>query len=213
MARGSGGVRRIRPRHPVRVGLGIPVCLVLLPGGGALSAFGGWYAVLGVVLCLFGALWLIAAVTLLCPRPVVRWLALVPLLVPLVAVPVVCADSAQAAVLRSRGVVRHGVVTGVETGTGRTTTYSCEVRYDDPPPSGTRIDCDRGDRVGERVTVLEDPEGRVDPELAKGPVAPVPDASDDDAWLAAIGDLCLLVLAGGAVAVSVPALRRVPLSK
>ncbi len=87
------------------------------------------------------------------------------LISPAIGVPLLSMNTAQATVLGLRGVIHPGTVTGVRVSHGKTTTYSCAVRYADVPGRGGSVECGAGDSVGEQVSVTEDPGGLVDPEF------------------------------------------------
>ncbi|MEV7026888.1 hypothetical protein [Kitasatospora sp. NPDC093558] len=154
------------PRRPLLTALWIPAAAVLLPLGGALGAFGLWMLVPSLALTLTGMAGLIAALWGLCPSRALRKISLGLLLAPLIAVPLLSMNTAQATVLTIRGVEHPGTVADVRVIHGKTTTYDCDVRYDDTPGRIHAIGCGAADTAGERVDVTEDPGGLVSPEFS-----------------------------------------------
>ncbi|MFD8788909.1 hypothetical protein [Kitasatospora sp. NPDC059599] len=181
------------PRRPLLTALWIPAAAVLLPLGGALGAFGLWLLLPALVLVIAGATGLIYALLSLCRSGALRLASMALVIGPLVAVPLLAMNTAQATVLGMRGVTHPGTVTGIRVVHGKTTSYYCSVRYEDAPGHGSSVDCGTGDTVGERVIVTEDPGGLVDPEFG--------DASDGgrfDLSLLGLTDASLLGVAGAA---------------
>ncbi|MBV6703001.1 hypothetical protein [Kitasatospora aureofaciens] len=178
------------PKRPMLTALWIPAAAVLLPVGGALAAFGPWLMVPGLALALTGIIGLIIAVCLLCPTNGLRGAALALVMAPLIAVPLLSMNTAQATVLSMRGTEHAGTVTDVRVSHGKTTTYSCAVRYEDVPGRVRTVSCRAEDTVGEHVSVTEDPGGLVDPEFSD-------EASGGrvDLVLAAFSDVALVVVA------------------
>ncbi|MFF2079707.1 hypothetical protein ACFVXG_33735 [Kitasatospora sp. NPDC058162] len=184
------------PRRPLLTALWIPAGAVLLPLGGALGAFGPWFIVPSLALALAGGAGLIYSVLCLCQAAVLRGLTMTLLLAPLIAVPLMSLNTAQATVLSLRGTAHPGTVTGVRVSHGKTTTYSCAVRYDDAPGRSRSVTCGAGDTAGERVSVTEDPGGLVDPEFTAAAENPRFDLA-----MVGITDLSLLLIAGVAATV------------
>ncbi|KJS60121.1 hypothetical protein [Streptomyces rubellomurinus] len=154
------------PRRPLLAALWIPAAAVLLPLGGAIGAFGLWMLAPALALVLAGLVGLLWAVWSLCPSRLLRRVGLSLLLGPLIAVPLLALNTAQATDLSMRGVTHPGEVTAVRVSHGKTTTYSCTVRFTDVPDRSRPVQCGAADTVGERVDVTEDPDGLVDPEFA-----------------------------------------------
>ncbi|MFG2844648.1 hypothetical protein ACGF12_15960 [Kitasatospora sp. NPDC048296] len=190
--RGSQGGRNDVPwpKRPLRTALWIPAAAVLLPLGGALGAFGLWFLVPSLLLVITGLVGLLYALVSLCQSGPLRLVALALLLAPLIGVPLLSVNSAQAAVLSMRGVAHPGTVTDVRVSHGKTTTYSCAVRYEDAPGRSGSVRCGAGDSAGERVSVTEDPGGLVDPEFTDQAANPRFDLALDG-----LADLTLLVIA------------------
>lgn len=178
------------PRRPLLTALWIPAAAVLLPLGGALGAFGLWFLLPSLLLVITGLVGLIYALVSLCQSGPLRLVALALLIAPLIGVPLLSMNTAQAAVLSMRGVAHPGTVTEVRVSHGRTTTYSCAVRYEDAPGRGGSVKCGAGDTAGERVSVTEDPGGLVDPEFTDQTANPRFDLTMDG-----LADLTLLVIA------------------
>ncbi|MEU8512788.1 hypothetical protein AB0C76_14530 [Kitasatospora sp. NPDC048722] len=154
------------PKRPLLTALWIPAAAVLLPLGGALGAFGLWMLVPSLALVLTGMTGLVVALWGLCPSKALRKISLGLLLAPLVAVPLLSMNTAQATVLTIRGTEHPGTVAGIRVVHGKTTTYDCDVRYDDAPARTHAVDCGAADTAGERVAVTEDPDGLVSPEFS-----------------------------------------------
>ncbi|MGA5820396.1 hypothetical protein ACPC54_21330 [Kitasatospora sp. NPDC094028] len=154
------------PRRPILAALWIPGAAVLLPLGGAIGAFGLWMLAPALALVLAGLVGLMWAVWSLCPSRLLRRVAMTLLLGPLIAVPLLALNTARATDLSVRGVTHPGEVTGIRVSHGKTTTYSCTVRFTDAPDRSRPVDCGAADTVGERVLVTEDPDNLVDPEFA-----------------------------------------------
>ncbi|MFH8381495.1 hypothetical protein ACH4E7_11200 [Kitasatospora sp. NPDC018058] len=178
------------PRRPLLTALWIPAAAVLLPLGGALGAFGLWLLLPSLLLVITGLVGLIYALVSLCQSGPLRLVALPLLIAPLIGVPLLSMSTAQAAVLSMRGVAHPGTVTEVRVSHGKTTTYSCAVRYEDAPGRGGSVKCGAGDTAGERVSVAEDPGGLVDPEFTDQAANPRFDLVMDG-----LADLTLLVIA------------------
>ncbi|MFD5467002.1 hypothetical protein ACFWIQ_29875 [Kitasatospora sp. NPDC127059] len=179
------------PRRPLLTALWIPAAAVLMPLGGALGAFGAWFFVPSLALVFAGGIGLIYAVLCLCQSTVLRCLALAPLLAPLLAVPLMSMNTVQSTVLSMRGTTHPGTVAAVRVSHGKTTSYSCAVRYDGAPGRTESVRCGSGDTVGERVSVTEDPDGLVEPEftdLAENPRF--------DLAMVGTADASLVVIAG-----------------
>ncbi|MFI9363034.1 hypothetical protein ACIG5E_18565 [Kitasatospora sp. NPDC053057] len=183
------------PRRPLLTALWIPAAAVMLPVGGALGAFGAWFFLPSLALVLTAAIGLIYAVVCLCQSGALRGVALALLLAPLIAVPLMSMNTAQATVLSMRGTPHPGTVTDVTVTHGKGTSYTCVVRYDDAPGHTRSVSCRSGDAAGERVSVTEDPDGLVDPEFTA-------DAENPRFDLAMVGfaDVSLLVISGAAAA-------------
>ncbi|MBD0690400.1 hypothetical protein [Streptomyces sp. CBMA123] len=187
------------PRRPLLTALWIPAAAVLLPLGGALGAFGAWFLLPSLGLVLAGAIGLIYTLVCLCQSGVLRVLALALLVAPLVAVPLLSMNTTQSTVLSMRGTTHPGTVVAVRVIHGKTTSYSCAVRYDGAPERTESVSCGSADTAGERVSVTEDPDGLVDPEFTESAENPRFD-------LAMVGtaDVSLIVIS--AVAAGVGAL-------
>lgn len=178
------------PERPLLTALWIPAAAVLLPVGGALGAFGLWMLVPSLALVLTGAVGLVVALWGLCPSKALRKVSTALLLAPLIAVPLLSMNTAQATVLTIRGTEHPGTVADVRVLHGKTTTYDCDVRYDDTPGRTHTIDCGAADTAGERVAVTEDPGGLVSPELSDRA-----SGSRFDLVMAAFFDTALLAIA------------------
>ncbi|SOB86245.1 hypothetical protein [Streptomyces sp. 1331.2] len=181
------------PRRPLLTALWIPAATLLLPVGGALGAFGPWLLLPSLALVLTGFVGLVYAVFSLCQVGPLRLAALALLLAPAIGVPLLSMSTAQATVLGLHGVAHPGTVTGVRVSHGKTTTYSCAVRYADVPGRGSSVRCGAWDAVGEQVSVTEDPDGLVDPEFTSAATGGRFDLS-----LVGLSDAALLVVAGSA---------------
>ncbi|MGW1169396.1 hypothetical protein [Streptomyces sp. NPDC002550] len=145
--------------------LSVPVAALLPLVGGVLGPL-RWMLVPSIVLCLVGVVWLLVAVMSLSPSAVLRGVALALMFAPMIATPLCAMQASQALVLQARGVSRSAVVTRNEAHHGKSTTYDCTVRYDgSAAPAPGAISCGADDRVGERVQVVRDPAGLVDPEF------------------------------------------------
>ncbi|MEE1788208.1 hypothetical protein PUR71_35725 [Streptomyces sp. SP17BM10] len=154
------------PERPLLTALWIPAAAVLLPLGGALGAFGLWMLVPSLALVLTGAVGLMVALWGLCPSKALRKISMGLLLAPLIAVPLLSMNTAQATVLTIRGTEHPGTVADVRVIHGKTTTYDCDVRYDDAPARTHTVSCGAADTAGEHVAVTEDPGGLVSPEFS-----------------------------------------------
>ncbi|MDH6133646.1 hypothetical protein P3T37_003042 [Kitasatospora sp. MAA4] len=183
------------PRRPLLTALWIPAAAVLLPLGGALVAGGTWMLLPALALVLTGAVGLIVALSGLCQSGLLRGVALALIFAPLIAVPLLSMKAAQATVLTLRGTTHPGTVTGVRVIHGRTTSYTCAVRYDGAPARTRSVDCGAGDAAGEQVSVTEDPSGLVEPEFS-GAVAAAGATRGLDLFFDAV-----LLAAGAAAAV------------
>ncbi|MEV7774261.1 hypothetical protein [Kitasatospora sp. NPDC086791] len=181
------------PRRPLLTALWIPAAAVLLPIGGALGAFGPWLLVPSLVVVITGLVGLLYALLSLCRSAALRLVAIALVLSPLIGVPLLAMNTAQAAVLGLRGVAHPGTVTGVRVSHGKTTSYSCAVRYEDDPGHGSSVTCGAGDTVGEHVSVTEDPGGLVGPEFTGAATGGRFDLS-----LLGLSDASLLAVAGTA---------------
>ncbi|MGW2371062.1 hypothetical protein [Kitasatospora sp. NPDC001683] len=181
------------PRRPLLTALWIPAAAVLLPLGGALGAFGPWFLLPALALVLPGAIGLIYSVVCLCPTRVLQRVALALLLAPVIAVPMLGLNTAQSTVLSMRGTTHPGTVTDVRVIHGKSTSYSCAVRYDDAPGRTRSVNCGSGDAAGERVSVTEDPDGLVDPEFTAGAENPRFDLA-----MVGFADVSLLAVSGTA---------------
>jgi hypothetical protein len=156
------------PAHPLLIALAIPLCAVAMLAGGALGAL-RWMLLPSLLLSLGGGIGLLMAVIVSTSSSCLSRAGLMLLLAPLIATPLLGMRAAQDLVLQARGVTRSGVVTRVDVEHGRTTTYSCTVRY--RGSAGARpdtVECGSDDRTGERVGVVHDPGGLVHPEFAGG---------------------------------------------
>ncbi|MEV7602167.1 hypothetical protein AB0O91_32845 [Kitasatospora sp. NPDC089797] len=187
------------PRRPLLVALWVPAAAVLLPAGGALGALGGWFLLPALAASLAAAVGLIYALVCLCQSAVLRSLALVLLVAPLVAVPLLSANAVQSTVLSLRGTTHRGTVTDITVSHGRTTSYTCSVRYADDPGRTGSVQCGSSDTTGEQVDVTEDPQGLVQPEFSAS-------AGDPHFDLTVTGLTDLALFTGSAVAVSLGAL-------
>ncbi|MFJ9770558.1 hypothetical protein ACIRVF_04875 [Kitasatospora sp. NPDC101157] len=153
------------PRRPLLTALWIPAAAVLLPLGGALGALGAWFLVPATALVLTGVVGLIYAVMCFCRSRALQTAAMLLMIAPVIAVPLMSIKTVQATVLSMRGTVHPGTVTDITVMHGKGTSYSCAVRYDEAPGRTRSVSCGSGDTTGERVSVTEDPEGLVDPEF------------------------------------------------
>ncbi|MGV4988494.1 hypothetical protein ACVB8X_35355 [Streptomyces sp. NRAIS4] len=153
------------PRRPVLTALSVPVAALLPLVGGVLGPL-RWMLVPSIVLCLVGVVWLLVAVMSLSPSAVLRKLALTLMFAPMIATPLCAMQASQALVLQARGVSRPAVITRNEVHHGKSTTYDCTVRYDGSATlAPDAVSCGTDDRVGDRVQVVRDPAGLVDPEF------------------------------------------------
>ncbi|MGW2250021.1 hypothetical protein ACWCXH_07465 [Kitasatospora sp. NPDC001660] len=193
--RGGRGSDVPWPKRPLLTALWIPGAAVLLPIGGALGAFGLWTLVPSLALTLTGITGLIMALWALCPSTALRKVSLALLLAPLIAVPLLSMNTAQATVLTIRGVAHPGTVMDIRVIHGKSTTYDCDVRYQDVDRTRS-VDCGAGDTAGEHVSVTEDPGGLVDPEFSDQAAG-----GRFDLVMAAFFDVTLLAVAATAATV------------
>ncbi|AUG79032.1 hypothetical protein CFP65_4278 [Kitasatospora sp. MMS16-BH015] len=153
------------PRRPWLTALWVPAGVLALPAGGALSAFGGWWYLPGLVLVVGGGIGLLTTLVLLGAARVLRALTGTLLIAPLIAVPILSYHATQDTVLAHRGVPHRGTVTQVQVSHGKTTTYRCAVRYEDQPAGTHGVECNEYDHAGEQVRVTADPDGWVEPQF------------------------------------------------
>ncbi|MFF7357357.1 hypothetical protein ACFZA1_32735 [Streptomyces filipinensis] len=153
------------PRRPVLTALSVPVAALLPLVGGALGPL-RWMLVPSILLCLVGIVWLLVAVMSLSPSVVLRRVALALVFAPMITTPLCAMQASQALVLQARGVSRSAVITRIEVHHGKSTTYDCTVRYEGAATTAVdAVSCGEDDRVGDRVQVVRDPGGLVDPEF------------------------------------------------
>ncbi|MFI1076268.1 hypothetical protein [Streptomyces puniciscabiei] len=184
------------PRRPVLTALSVPAAALLPVVGGVLGPL-RWMLVPSIVLCLVGIVWLLVAVMSLSPSAVLRRVALALMFAPMIATPLFAMQASQALILQTRGVPRPAVITRIEVHHGKSTTHDCTVRYDGSAnPTADAISCDADDRVGDRVQVVRDPGGLVDPEFDSRVRA-----AQADVTLAVVSEIALMVLSVSAVAV------------
>ncbi|MER7842610.1 hypothetical protein ABTZ03_01490 [Kitasatospora sp. NPDC096077] len=182
------------PRHPWLTALWIPGAAVLMPLGGALGAFGAWFILPSLVLAFAGAIGLIYALVSLCQSGPLRGAALVLLIAPLIAVPLISMNAVQSAVLSARGTAHQGTVTDITVSHGKGTSYTCAVHYDHDAPERTHsVRCGSLDTVGEQVSVTEDPGGLVEPEFTASAENP-----RFDVTMVGLADVTLLTVSAGA---------------
>jgi hypothetical protein len=158
--------------------------------GGPLAALGHWVLAPALVLVVGGGLALMVVLTRLCTPTALRALALVLLFPLLLAVPILGIDAVQDTVLAARGVSHQGAVSEVRVVHGKTTTYTCEVRYDDRPDRTHAVTCTDQYHSGDRVQVSEDPAGWVEPQFTD-----LVQGSSFTRAFALVADAALLVLA------------------
>ncbi|MEU8687299.1 hypothetical protein [Streptomyces sp. NPDC048665] len=183
-------------RRPVLTALLVPVAALLPLVGGVLGPL-RWMLVPSIVLCLGGVVWLLVAVMSLSPSAVLRRVALALMFAPMIATPLCAMQASQALVLQARGVSESAVITRIEVHHGKSTTYDCTLRYDgSATPTADDISCGADDRVGERVQVVRDPGGLVDPEFDWRVRA-----ARADVVFAAASEIALMVVSVLAVAV------------
>ncbi|MES4908841.1 MULTISPECIES: hypothetical protein [unclassified Streptomyces] len=184
------------PRRPVLTALSVPIAALLPLVGGVLGPL-RWMLVPSIVLCLVGTVWLLVAVTSLSPSRVLRRVAMALMFAPMIAAPLCAMQASQALVLQTRGVSRPALITRIEVHHGKSTTYGCTVRYDgSAKPVADAITCSGDDRVGDRVQVVRDPGGLVDPEFDRRVRA-----ARIDVVLAVVSEIALMVCSVSAVAV------------
>jgi hypothetical protein len=152
------------PHRPWLTALWVPAAVLAMPLGGAVAAFGGSLMVPGLLLAIGAGLALMATVAVLCATPALRWVGLLMLFAPLIAVPIMAMHATQDTVLAARGTAHRATVTEVKVSHGKSTTYRCVVRYDDQPDrTHTVDDCSSADTPGEQLRIIDDPAGWVAP--------------------------------------------------